>query len=182
MIKLRDDAGVTAGVTDIVDNPKKFKFVELDAAQLPRSFPDVDAAAVNNNYTVQAGLDPVRDSIIKETNDGPWVNIIAVREEDTDLTRIISAYRTRMLFPLRRGRTSRIAAASARQKSTSKPLHSPFASFSENPIKPSLTPQTSVPRSFTAWSVCACAAPSVPATAQASATAAAIMSAVRNQV
>jgi D-methionine transport system substrate-binding protein len=84
VIKLRDDAGVTAGVTDIVDNPKKFKFVELDAAQLPRSLPDVDAAAVNNNYAVQAGLDPVRDSIIKETSDGPWVNIIAVREEDKD--------------------------------------------------------------------------------------------------
>ncbi len=84
VIKLRDGAGVTAGVTDIVDNPKKFKFVELDAAQLPRSLPDVDAAAVNNNYAVQAGLDPVRDSIIKETSDGPWVNIIAVREEDKD--------------------------------------------------------------------------------------------------
>lgn len=84
VIKLRDDAGVTAGVTDIVDNPTKFKFVELDAAQLPRSLPDVDAAAVNNNYAVQAGLDPVRDSIIKETSDGPWVNIIAVREEDKD--------------------------------------------------------------------------------------------------
>ncbi len=84
VIKLRDGADVTAGVTDIVDNPKKFKFVELDAAQLPRSLPDVDAAAVNNNYAVQAGLDPVRDSIIKETSDGPWVNIIAVREEDKD--------------------------------------------------------------------------------------------------
>jgi D-methionine transport system substrate-binding protein len=71
VIKLREGAGVTAGVTDIVDNPKKFKFVELDAAQLPRSLPDVDAAAVNNNYAAQAGLDPVKDSIIKETNDGP---------------------------------------------------------------------------------------------------------------
>lgn len=84
IIKLRDSAGVTVGVADIVDNPKKFKFVELDAAQLPRSLPDVDAAAVNNNYAVQAGLDPVKDSLIKETNDGPWVNIIAVREEDKD--------------------------------------------------------------------------------------------------
>ena len=84
IIKLRDGAGVTAGVIDIVDNPKKYKFVELDAAQLPRSLPDVDAAAVNNNYAVQAGLDPIKDSIVKETTDGPWVNIIAVREEDKD--------------------------------------------------------------------------------------------------
>ena len=84
VIKLREGAGVTAGVVDIVDNPKKFKFVELDAAQLPRAVPDVDAAAVNNNYAVQAGLDPVKDSLIKETSDGPWVNILAVREEDKD--------------------------------------------------------------------------------------------------
>ena len=84
IIKLRDGAGVTAGVVDIVDNPKKYRFIELDAAQLPRSLPDVDAAAVNNNYAVQAGLDPVRDSILKETANGPWVNIIAVREEDKD--------------------------------------------------------------------------------------------------
>jgi D-methionine transport system substrate-binding protein len=84
IVKLRDGAGVTAGVVDIVENPKKYKFIELDAAQLPRSLPDVDAAAVNNNYAVQAGLDPVKDSILKETADGPWVNIIAVREEDKD--------------------------------------------------------------------------------------------------
>jgi D-methionine transport system substrate-binding protein len=84
IIRLRDGAGVTAGVVDIAENPKKYKFIELDAAQLPRSLPDVDAAAVNNNYAVQAGLDPVTDSIVKETTDGPWVNIIAVRDEDKD--------------------------------------------------------------------------------------------------
>jgi D-methionine transport system substrate-binding protein len=97
IIKLRDGAGVTAGVIDIVDNPGKFKFVELDAAQLPRSLPDVDAAAVNNNYAVQAGLDPVKDSIIKETADGPWVNIIAVREADKDkpwVTTFVKAYQS----------------------------------------------------------------------------------------
>jgi D-methionine transport system substrate-binding protein len=84
IIKLRDGAGVTAGTADIIANPKKYRFIELDAAQLPRSLPDVDAAAVNNNYAVQAGLDPVRDSIVKEEGEGPWVNIIAVRDEDKD--------------------------------------------------------------------------------------------------
>jgi len=84
IITLRDGAGVTAGVVDITENPKNYKFIELDAAQLPRSLPDVDAAAVNNNYAVQAGLDPIKDSIVKETTDGPWVNILAVRDEDKD--------------------------------------------------------------------------------------------------
>jgi D-methionine transport system substrate-binding protein len=84
IIKLRDPNSVTAGVIDISDNPKKFKFVELDAAQLSRSLPDVDAAAVNGNYALQAGLNPATDTLIKEPAENPWVNILAVREEDTD--------------------------------------------------------------------------------------------------
>jgi D-methionine transport system substrate-binding protein len=97
IIKLREGAGVTAGVADISENPKRYRFIELDAAQLPRSLPDVDAAAVNNNYAVQAGLDPVKDSIVKETTDGPWVNIIAVREEDKDkpwVANFVKAYQS----------------------------------------------------------------------------------------
>jgi D-methionine transport system substrate-binding protein len=84
VIKLRDPTSVTGGIIDISDNPKKLKFVEIDAAQLPRSLPDVDAASINNNYAVQAGLDPVRDTLLKEPLESPWVNIIAVREEDKD--------------------------------------------------------------------------------------------------
>jgi len=95
IVTLRDGSSVTAGLHDIVDNPKGYKFIELDAAQLPRSLPDVDAAAVNNNYAVQAGLDPVKDAIVKETDDGPWVNIIAVREEDREkpwVKQLLAAY------------------------------------------------------------------------------------------
>ena len=44
-----------AAVGDIVDNPKKLKFVEIDAAQAPRSLEDVDVAAVSTNYAIQVG-------------------------------------------------------------------------------------------------------------------------------
>jgi len=97
VIKLRDPKNVTASVADIVENPKKLKFVELDAAQLARSIPDVDAAAVNNNYAVQAGLNPARDTILAEPADNPWVNIIAVREADKDqpwVAKLVEAYRS----------------------------------------------------------------------------------------
>ncbi|MET0221441.1 MAG: MetQ/NlpA family ABC transporter substrate-binding protein [Tardiphaga sp.] len=95
VVKLRDPTSVTAGIIDIADNPKKLRFVELDAAQLSRSLADVDAAAINNNYAVQAGLDPVRDSLIKEPLESPWVNIIAVREEDQArpwVAKLVDAY------------------------------------------------------------------------------------------
>jgi len=94
-IKLKDGVGVAASVADIVDNPKKLKFVELDAAQLPRSLQDVDLVSINNNYAVQAGLNPAKDAIAREDVEGPWVNIIAVREEDKDkpwVKQLIEAY------------------------------------------------------------------------------------------
>jgi D-methionine transport system substrate-binding protein len=58
---------------------KKLKIVEIDAAQTPRTLDDVDAAAVNTNYATQAGLDPVKDAILREGPKGPYTNIVAVR-------------------------------------------------------------------------------------------------------
>lgn len=95
IIKLRPGAGVTASEIDIIENPKKLKFIQLDAAQLPRALPDVDAASINNNYAVQAGLTPAKDALIREPVNGPWVNILAVREEDKDkpwVKQLIDAY------------------------------------------------------------------------------------------
>lgn len=95
LIKLKDPANVAATVADIAENPKKLRFVELDAAQIPRSLPDVDLASINNNYAVQAGLNPATDALAREPVDGPWVNIIAVRAEDKDkpwVKELVSAY------------------------------------------------------------------------------------------
>lgn len=98
-ITLRDPSNVTASVADIVANLKRFRFIELDAAQITRSLPDVDAAAINNNYAVQAGLDPVGETLIRESEElyARWVNIIAVREADKDkrwVAQLVDAYRS----------------------------------------------------------------------------------------
>ncbi|MGY3452065.1 MetQ/NlpA family ABC transporter substrate-binding protein [Bradyrhizobium sp. USDA 4353] len=95
VIKLKDPTNVAATVADITDNPKKLRFVELDAAQLPRALADVDLVSINNNYAVQAGLNPAKDAIARENAEGPWVNILAVREEDKDkpwVKQLIEAY------------------------------------------------------------------------------------------
>ena len=95
LIKLKDSSSVTATIADIVENPKKLRFVELDAAQLPRSLQDVDLVSINNNYAVQAGLNPAKDAIARESLEGPWINILAVREEDKDkpwVKQLIGAY------------------------------------------------------------------------------------------
>jgi D-methionine transport system substrate-binding protein len=83
-LKLKDGVGFKPSVADIVENPRKLKIVEIDAAQTPRTLDDVDAAAVNTNYATQAGLDPVKDAILREDPKGPYANVIAVRTVDKD--------------------------------------------------------------------------------------------------
>jgi D-methionine transport system substrate-binding protein len=97
LIKLKADAGLRATPLDIVENPKKLKIVELDAAQLPRALGDLDAATVNGNYAESAGLDPARDAIVIEGPQGPYACVIAVREEDKGkpwLDKLVKAYRS----------------------------------------------------------------------------------------
>lgn len=84
VIKLKDGVGFKPTVLDIVENPKKLQFIEVEAAQTPRALDDVDAAAVNTNYAVPAGLDPAKDALLKENPKGPYVNLLAVREGDKD--------------------------------------------------------------------------------------------------
>ncbi|MEN2988592.1 MetQ/NlpA family ABC transporter substrate-binding protein [Tistrella sp. BH-R2-4] len=84
LLTLRDGAGLKASPLDIETNPKHLRILELDAAQLPRSLDDTAASAVNTNYAVEAGLDPIRDPIAREAAESPYANIIAVREQDAD--------------------------------------------------------------------------------------------------
>ena len=84
LIKLKEGVGLKATIGDVIENKKNFKFVELDAAQLPRSLDDVDAAAINTNYALEAGLDPTKDAILKEGEKAPYINLIAVRTADKD--------------------------------------------------------------------------------------------------
>lgn len=95
LIKLKPEAGLKATPLDVIDNPKKLKFVELDAAQLPRSLDDLDASAINTNYALSAGLNPAKDAIAQEAAKSPYVNLIAVREQDKDkpwVAKLVKAY------------------------------------------------------------------------------------------
>lgn len=97
VIKLKEGVGFKPTPLDIVENPKKLKFIELEAAQTPRALDDVDAAAINTNYAVSAGLDPVKDPILREEAKGPYVNIIAVRAVDKDkpwVKTLVEAYQS----------------------------------------------------------------------------------------
>jgi len=88
VIKLKDDAGVTANIHDVIENPKNIELLELDAPMVAHSIKDVAAAVINTNFAIQAGFNPVKDSIFIEPKDSPWVNVVAVRPENKDNKRI----------------------------------------------------------------------------------------------
>ena len=75
-------AGVKATVQDIVSNPKNLVFKEVEAAQVPRTLDDVDAAVINTNFAMQASLTPTKDAMFMEDKTSPYVNIVAVRNGD----------------------------------------------------------------------------------------------------
>ena len=79
----------------MIDNPKKIKFVEVDAAQLPRTLDDLDASAINTNFALSAGLNPGKDAIAQESAKSPYVNLLVVREQDKDkpwVAKLVKAY------------------------------------------------------------------------------------------
>lgn len=84
IVKLGEGSGVTPSPLDIVDNPKKLKFIEVDAAQTPNTLADVAAAAINTAFALGAGLDPNKDTIANEGPDSPYVNIFVVRTADAE--------------------------------------------------------------------------------------------------
>lgn len=82
LLKLAPGTGLVPTPLDITENPKGLEFLELDAAQLPRSLADTDASIINTNYALAAGLNPNEDTIGMEKADSPYVNIIVVRKGD----------------------------------------------------------------------------------------------------
>ena len=95
LIKIKPGKGLTPSPLDISENPKKIKFVELDAPQLPRSLPDLDAAGINTNFALEAGLNPKTDAIAQEGPSGPYANILVVREQDKTqpwVAKLLKAY------------------------------------------------------------------------------------------
>lgn len=92
-ITLKDGAGITATVRDIQDNPYNLAFEEIEAAQLPNMLTDVDYAVINSNYAIEAGLNPVTDSLAIEGSSSAYSNILAVKEgnENSDKIRALVA-------------------------------------------------------------------------------------------
>ena len=81
LIKLKVGSG--ASIHNITRNRKNLKFIDMDAAQLPRILADVDATIINTTFAIPAGLNPTTDAIYLENKNSPYANIIVIRSNST---------------------------------------------------------------------------------------------------
>ena len=81
LITVDENAGITATVADITENPLNIEFVEVEAALVPNALPDVDYAAINGNYALAAELPA---ALLYENAASPYVNVVSVNEADKD--------------------------------------------------------------------------------------------------
>ena len=93
IITLKEEASVTATKEDIAENPLGIEIVEVEAAMVPNVLADVDYAIINNNYALDAGLNPVTDSLLIETAESPYSNVLCVKEgnETSDEAKALAA-------------------------------------------------------------------------------------------
>jgi D-methionine transport system substrate-binding protein len=86
LIKLKEGIDKTTATTeDVIENKKNLKFdTNYEAALLPQIYNngEGDAVLINSNYAIDAGLNPLEDSIAIENSESPYVNVIAVRKGD----------------------------------------------------------------------------------------------------
>ncbi len=88
IIKLKEDAGITATGADIVENPLNISFYEVEAAMVPNVLADVDYAIINNNYALDFGLNPVEQSLLIEDSNSPYGNVLSVKEGNEELPEV----------------------------------------------------------------------------------------------
>ena len=97
LVKLKDPSNILATAADVVENPKKLKFRELEAAMLPRSLDDVALALINTNYALEAGLVPTKDALFIEGSDSPYANVLVTRADNKDapaIKKLVNALHT----------------------------------------------------------------------------------------
>ena len=93
LIGMKPASGAILTVRDVASNPKHLQFRELEAAQLPRSLQDVDAAVINANFALDAGLSPARDTLFRENTDSAYANVLAVNSGSETDPRVVALAR-----------------------------------------------------------------------------------------
>ncbi|MGP4071144.1 MetQ/NlpA family ABC transporter substrate-binding protein [Piscibacillus sp. B03] len=98
LIGLPEGFDGNGSIEKVQENPKNLKFEPVVAAQTPRVLPDVAISVINNGVAVEAGFNPVNDSIFVEDDTAtPYINIIAAQSSEAGnetYQKIVDIYQT----------------------------------------------------------------------------------------
>ncbi|MCG7377882.1 MetQ/NlpA family ABC transporter substrate-binding protein [Paenibacillus sp. ACRSA] len=84
LIKLKEGVGFDATPSDIIENPKNFKFKEVDLLMLARMLDDADLVAMTPAYASPLGLTPKKDALFTEKDDSHFAITLVAREDNKD--------------------------------------------------------------------------------------------------
>ncbi|MFW6639978.1 MetQ/NlpA family ABC transporter substrate-binding protein [Nocardiopsis algeriensis] len=93
LVEIDPEAGESATEKDITGNPQDITVTPLEAAQLPRSIADVDAAVVNGNYAIEAEL-PTESNVLAWEPEGDdyveaYANGLVALDENAEDERVL---------------------------------------------------------------------------------------------
>ena len=95
VLTLNEGVGLEATKLDIASTAVEIELIEVEASTLPeyKLNKDVDYAIINNNFALDAGLNPVEDSLLIEDANSPYVNVVSVKagNEETDAAKALAA-------------------------------------------------------------------------------------------
>ncbi len=90
LIELRPSAGFNATPLDILSNPLRLRFKELDASFLARTLEDVDIGVIPANFALSVSLFPLKDALALESaENSPYANIVAIRKGSGNERRLL---------------------------------------------------------------------------------------------
>ena len=88
---------IRASEKDIAENPRKLKFIPIEAAQLPRTLGDAEYAIITGNFAMASGL-KLTSAVVLEKPAEHYLNVVAVKRADKDAPwaqDIVEAYRSK---------------------------------------------------------------------------------------
>jgi len=84
VITLQEKTGPYYTKADIVDNPKNYKFEEVDLLMLARMYDDADAVFLYPAYAAPLGLTPKSDAILTEGIENDFAITLVARKDNAE--------------------------------------------------------------------------------------------------
>lgn len=84
VITLKEKTGPYYTTADIEENPKNYKFEEVDLLMLARMYDDADAVVMTPAYAAPLGLTPKSDALLTEGDENDFAITLVARKDNED--------------------------------------------------------------------------------------------------